>query len=549
MQIKDLTMSFGTQKLFDNINLYIPDNEKVGIVGVNGAGKSTFLKIIMKQVEPDFGGIFLKNNTRVGYLPQIINDEVPNFDITVLDFLLDGRPIKKLEKKLQIIYNQMATSSGDELNKLYNEMEKINQKLEYWESYSAESELLKIISGMNISAELLSIKLSALSGGQKSKVAFAKLLYSKPEFILLDEPTNHLDKETKDYVINFIKNYKGGVFIISHDTDFLNEIVTKILFLDKRKKTFELFDGNYECFKTLNIEYENALQREIEKQDKEEEKLRTIINKYTNVSGKRKKLAKDREKKLEKLLKDKIVLVPKVKEAKIEMPMKRESTNIPLVVKDLCFKYNKSSNNNIINNLSFSLSKGEKFLVIGKNGIGKSTLLKLIVGELKADDGTINFDTKTDIGYYAQEHELLNTEESILENFYSFNISNKMLRNILGRFLFYGDDVYKKVSVLSPGERSRVALAKLSLEGANLLILDEPTNHLDPETQKIIANTFKAFKGTMLVVSHNPEFVDNLGIERVLILPEGKIDYYDRNLVQHYHDLNTNHNVIKKIRR
>lgn len=545
MQIKNLTMSFGTQELFNNINLHISDEEKVGIVGVNGAGKSTFLKIIMGQIEPDYGKIVLKNGSRVGYLPQVLDDEVPTSDITVFDFLLNGRPIDELNEKLQMVYEKIATADESELNKLYKEMEKLNQKLEYWESYSAESTLLKIIDGMNISDKLLEQKLSTLSGGQKSKVAFAKLLYSKPEFILLDEPTNHLDKETKEYVINFIKSYKGGVFVISHDTDFLNEITTKILFLDKRLKTFELFDGNYDHFKKLNAEHEIAIQKEAEKQNKEEVKLRTLINKYANVSGKRKKLAQDREKKLKKLLKDKIDLGPEIKQAKIEMPMKRESTNTPLTVKNLCFRYNKNSKNNIIDNLSFSLSKGEKFLIVGENGVGKSTLLKLIIGQLEADKGEIILGTRTDLGYYAQEHELLDNEKDILENFHNSDISTKALRNVLGRFLFYGDDVYKKVSVLSPGERSRVALAKLSLEGANLLILDEPTNHLDPETQAIIADTFKTFKGTMLVVSHNPEFVDNLGIERTLILPDGKIDYYDRNIVEHYHDLNTKDDVKK----
>ena len=538
MQIKNLSMSFGMQKIFNEVNMYIGDNEKVGIVGVNGSGKSTFLKIIMGLIEPDFGKIILKNGSRVGYLPQIIEDEIPNSNITVLDFLLLGRPIDKLNNELQDIYEKISIADNKELEKLYKKLDKVNQKLEYWESYNAESTLLKIIDGMQIDDKLLEQKLSTLSGGQKSKVAFAKLLYSKPEFILLDEPTNHLDKETKEYVTTFIKNYKGGVFVISHDTDFLNEITTKILFLDKRLKTFELFDGNYDNFKKLNLEHEKAIQRQAEKESKEEEKLRTLINKYANVSGKRKKLAQDREKKLDKLLKDKIDLGPELKQAKIDMKMNRESTNIPLKVQNLSFKYNKEAKKSIIDNLTFDLTKGEKFLIVGENGVGKSTLLKLIIGQLIPDSGEIVLGERTDLGYYAQEHELLDNEKTILDNFKNSDISLKALRNVLGRFLFYGDDVYKKVSVLSPGERSRVALAKLSLKGANLLVLDEPTNHLDPETQMIIADTFKTFPGTMLVVSHNPDFVDNLGIERTLILPSGKIDYYNRKIVEHYQQTN-----------
>ncbi len=537
MQLKNLSMSYGIQDLFNDVNLNIPDNEKVGIVGVNGAGKSTFLKIVMGNLEPTSGKIIIKNNARIGYLPQVITDEVPNTDISVFDYLLTGRPIAKLNNQLDLIYQRLASCKKED--KLYKEMEKIIEKLEYWEAYKAESTLLKIIAGMKISDKLLDQPLNSLSGGEKSKVAFAKLLYEKPEFILLDEPTNHLDKETKDYVTNYIKNYKGGVFVISHDTDFLNQIATKILYINKRLKTFELFDGNYTNFKKLSEERKLILEKEATKQNKEEQKLKEIINKYKNVSGKRKKMAQDREKKLAKLLDEKIDIGPKVKNVKIDVKMNRESTNNPLIIKDLCFKYNKNSNKNIINHLSFSISKGEKFLIVGENGVGKSTLLKLIVGKLEADNGKIIFGTKTDLAYYAQEHELLDNDTDILGNFKNINISSKELRNVLGRFLFYGDDVYKKVSVLSPGERSRVALAKLSLQGANLLLLDEPTNHLDPETQTIIASTFKTFKGTMLVVSHNPEFVNNLGIERMLILPQGKITYYDSDLVKYYHNLNT----------
>ena len=538
MQIKNLSMSFGNQEILNDVDLYISDNEKVGIVGVNGAGKSTFLKIIMGLIEPDSGKIVMKNGARVGYLPQIIDDEIPSSDVTVFDFLLAGRPIEKLKEKLQKVYEKIAIADQNELNNLYKEMEKINRKLEYWDVYSAEKHLLKIIDGMKFDDKLLSQPLNTLSGGQKSKVAFAKLLYSKPEFILLDEPTNHLDNETKEYVTNFIKNYRGGVFVISHDTQFLDAITTKILFLDKRLKTFKLFDGNYTQFVKLNTEYEKAIQKEIEKQAKEE-RLRNLINKYANVSGKRKRLAQDREKKLDKLLKEKIDNTPALKRANVQMPMNRESTNNPLTINNLSFKYDKNSSKNIINDLSFSLLKGEKFLIVGENGIGKSTLLKLIIGQLEPDEGKIVLGARTDLGYYAQEHELLDNEKSILDNFKEIDISSKALRNVLASFLFFGDDVYKKVEVLSPGERSRVALAKLSLQGANLLVLDEPTNHLDPETQVIIAETFKTFKGTMLVVSHNPEFVDNLGIERTLILPSGRIDYYNRDIVEHFYNVNT----------
>lgn len=542
MQIKNLTMSFGNQELFNNININIDDYEKVGIVGLNGAGKSTFLKIVYGQIAPDKGKVIIKNNLRVAYLPQVIKDEIPEENITVFDFLLLGRPIDRLNKELEKLYVEISSAEESKLNDLYKKINIINQELEYWESYSAENTLLKIIDGMNIDDNLLEKPLNTLSGGQKSKIAFARLLYSKPEIILLDEPTNHLDIDTKEYIINYIKNYKGGVYVISHDIEFLNEVTTKTLFLDKRLKTFELFNGNYDKFKKVIDHHELEIERKIEKQQEEEIKLRKIIEKYTNSSGNRKKMAQDREKKLEKLLKDKITSPVKSKELNLKININRESTKYPLTVDKLSFKYDKSSKRYILHNLSFSLSKGEKFLIVGVNGVGKSTLLKLIMNRLTPDTGKIIIGDKTDLGYYAQEHELLDNNKSIIDNFNDIDISTKELRNVLGRFLFYEDDVYKKVSILSPGERSRLSLAKLSLTGANLLVLDEPTNHLDPETQKIIANTFKTFKGTMLVVSHNPEFVDNLGIERVLILPTGQIDYYKRDIIEHYKMINTKDN-------
>ena len=247
-------------------------------------------------------------------------------------------------------------------------------------------------------------------------------------------------------------------------------------------------------------------------------------------------MAQDREKKLEKLLKNKITILDESKKANVNIEINRNSTMIPLRVNNLTFKYENSSKM-IIDDLSFELLRGEKFLIVGRNGIGKSTLLKLIVGILKPISGSVSIAEKTDIGYYAQEHEILDLNKNILDNFRNINISERNLRAHLGNFLFTNDDVYKMVSVLSPGERSRVALAKLALLGANFLILDEPTNHLDPETQKIIADVFKKYTGTMLVVSHNLEFVSNLGISRLLNLETGEISYYNEDIVKYYYEL------------
>ena len=537
MQFKNLTMSFGTQTIFENVNLSIPDNVKIGVVGVNGAGKTTLFKLLMGLEFADTGEIITKNGYRIDWLPQVISDDVDNMNIEVLEYLMQARPIKKLNIELQTLYESLANTNSNQ-NEIFNKIEKVQKQLDYWDSYNAENTLFKIIDGVKLSDDILLKKLNELSGGQKSKVAFVKLLYSNPEIILLDEPTNHLDEESKKYIINYLKNYKGTVLIISHDVDFLDQVTTKTLFLDKRTKSFSLYDGNYSYFKRVQKERDENLLRQAQIQQQEEEKLRKIINKYSSASGNRKRMAQDREKKLEKLLSNKIEVLSPNKRIKFNLDIDRESSTIPLKIENLCFRYDKESSQNIINSLNFELHRGEKFLIVGENGAGKSTLLKLIAGLLTADKGEIKLGNKTDLGYYAQELELLDNAKTILENFRDVSYSQKQLRNILARFLFVGNDVYKSVGILSPGEKSRVALAKLSMSGANLLLLDEPTNHLDPETQYLIAEVFKDYQGTMIVVSHNPDFVDNLGIERTLILPTGEISYYNRETVERYKVLN-----------
>ena len=544
MNIKNLSMSFGLQEIFDDVTITIKDKEKVGIIGMNGAGKSTFFKLIMGELEPDNGRIILKPGVRIGFLPQVISDEIPSMEISVFDYLLEGRPIKKLENELAKAYNQASIETDEQKIKyIMKQIGKLQEKLEYYEVYNAENILLKIVTGMNIDSELLDMKLCNLSGGQKSKIAFARLLYSNPEILLLDEPTNHLDIDSKDYIINYLKNYNGTILVISHDIDFLDQVTTQTLYVDKGTHKMELFPGNYEKYMKIRNERLKTQERIYDKQTKEEEKLKRIIAKYIGGNEKKAKIAKDRQKKLARLEENKVVLEKKQKTTRFKIKINHPSGVVPLKVDNLKFGY--KEDHILIDNLTFDLGRGEKFLIVGENGVGKSTLLKLIVGQLTPLLGSITINDKTEIGYYAQEHELLDNEKIILENFSEFNLSTKDLRAFLGNFLFTGDDVYKKVSYLSPGERSRVALAKLALTGANFLILDEPTNHLDPETQKIIAETFKDYEGTMLVVSHNPEFVDNLGIERMLMLPSGDIRYYDKKTVLYYQELN-NQSKYKK---
>lgn len=536
MKGSNLNLSFSLEKIYEDANFMINDYDKVGVVGVNGAGKTTLFKVILKEQELDSGKIQIVNK-RIGYLPQeiVIEDE----SITVLDYISLGRPIKKLEQELSKLYEKVAILTGKEQDKILKDISKVQAKLEYYDYYQAENIMLKIIEDMSIDIDLLDMKLKDLSGGQKSKVAFARVLYSNPEILLLDEPTNHLDVETKSYVINYLKNYKGMVLIISHDVDFLNSIVNKIMYINKSNHSISMYEGNYDVY-LKRLEQEKILkEKRILEEEKEIKELQDFVLKAKQASATNhnlKRMGKDREHKLAVKLANLEERDKKYSKLKLNIKPDREGSKIPIKVNNITFSY--EGKDNLYNNLSFNITNKERFLIVGENGVGKSTLLKLIIGKLKPKEGTIWYGSKTDIAYYAQELELLDLNKTVLENVDKKDYSERELRTILGSFMFYGDDVFKKASVLSPGEKARVSLCKILLEKANLLILDEPTNHLDPETQKIIGENFKNYEGTIIVVSHNPSFVDQIGINRMLILPKGKITNYDIDKLKYYYELN-----------
>ncbi|MFW5554666.1 MAG: ribosomal protection-like ABC-F family protein [Roseburia inulinivorans] len=537
MKGSKMNLAFGLETIYEDAEFLLNERDKVGIVGVNGAGKTTLFRILLRELELDSGSISV-GNARIGYLPQeiVLEDEKQ----TVWEYLQDGRPIRRINAELEEIYKKLETADVNEQEPLLEHMGKLQERLEYFDCYEAEEILLDLIDRMQIDLDLLERPMSELSGGQKSKMAFAQVLYSKPEILLLDEPTNHLDASTKDFVTSYLKNYRGSVLIISHDIEFLNQIINKIMFINKVTHKISVYEGDYYTYKKKYAEEQRLREMSIVQQEKEIKELSEFVQRAKQASQTNhaiKRMGQERALRLEKKKRELQTRDRVYKRVKMDIRPKREGALMPLEVENISFHY--PGQPQLYKDLSFRINGKERFLVVGENGVGKSTLLKLIMGILIPEQGRVRYNPKTDVAYYAQELEQLDLDRTVLQNVETDGYSEWQLRSVLGNFLFYEEDVNKKVAVLSPGEKARIALCKVLLQKANLLILDEPTNHLDPETQAIIGGNFNLFEGTIIVVSHNPSFVEQIGISRMLILPSGRIENYSRELLEYYYELNT----------
>lgn len=550
MKASHLNLAYGTKIIYDDCSFNLENGDKVGIVGVNGAGKTTLFRIILGEQKLDDGEIELPS-LRLGYLPQEITVPPEHEDITVWEYVAAGRPVDDLQEKLNSEYEKLAKYPDSAA--ILDRITKLQDLIDTYDVANFDYELLKILDKMQLSS-LVDHKMRELSGGQKSKVAFARVLFENASLLLLDEPTNHLDVETKQFVANFLRNYNGTVLVISHDIDFLNTVTNKTLFVNKSTHKMKIYRGNYSEFRRQYAEEKAAEDARITEQEREIKRLSEFVARAR--AAKRSNTAligmgHQREKVLAKKLAELGEREQEYARVAMTITPSKPSGKVPLEVQNLSFAYPDSPV--LYEKLSFSLTRGEKFLIVGENGVGKSTLLKLIVGELTSAEGSVLLGQNTTIAYYAQELEILDERRTILENVQSYDFTDTELRSALSNFLFYGDDVYKKVSVLSPGEKARVALCKILLQRTNLIILDEPTNHFDPETQKLIGENLKDYTGTIIMVSHNPSFVEQVGITRMLIIPshsansEDKtktpalavIKNYSRDLLEYYYYLNS----------
>ena len=527
LSVSNIHKSFNEVPVLRNVSFHIEDNEKAAIVGINGAGKTTLLRIIMGELSADEGLVTFAKDKTVGYLSQ--HEAVSGENTIYQELLSVKQEILDMEQQMHTIELQMKTASGGLLDKLMNSYASLTHAYESANGYAYKSELVGVLKGLGFSEDEFNKSVSTLSGGQKTRVALGKLLLLKPNLIILDEPTNHLDLQSIAWLETYLLNYKGAVIIVSHDRYFLDRISNKVIELDNTAAT--VFSGNYSSYaagkERLRAAAYNAYmkqQQEIKHQEAVIEKLRSF-NREKSI-----KRAESREKMLQK-----IEVLEKPAQVRADMHLtlepKFQSGNDVLQVDGLSKSFGQLF---LFDHLSFELKKGEHVAIIGDNGTGKTTILKIINELLAPDCGTVRLGANVAVGYYDQEHHVLHPEKTLFQEISDDypNLNTTQIRNTLAAFLFTGEDVFKTISTLSGGERGRLSLAKLMLSEANFLILDEPTNHLDIMSKEILEDALSAYTGTVLYVSHDRYFI-NRTAHRILDLNRrtltnylGNYDYY-----------------------
>ena len=524
---QNISKSFGTDEIIKNASFHIEENEKAAIVGINGAGKSTLLKIIMQEIDADEGTVTVAKGKTIGYLAQ---HQEQDSDKTIYEEVLSVKqPVIEMEKRLRAMEDAMNGCDADEMEKLLADYNKLNHEFELQEGYAYKSEVTGVLKGLGFGEEDFDKKMSELSGGQKTRVALGRLLVTKPDIILLDEPTNHLDMNSIAWLETYLMNYKGAVIIVSHDRYFLDRVVTKVIEVFQHRVS--VFLGNYSDYAVKKKSAREALLRQYYNQQREIKHQEEVITKLKSFNREKSiKRAESREKML-----DKMERLEKPVEDNTDIHSTLEpnivSGNDVMKVEGLAKQFD---GNYLFSGIDFEIKRGERVALIGNNGSGKTTMLKIINGLIAPDGGEVRLGTNVHIGYYDQEHHVLHMEKTLVEEIsddYPY-LNNTQIRNVLAAFLFTGDDVFKRIGDLSGGERGRVSLAKLMLSEANFLILDEPTNHLDITSKEILESALNQYTGTVFFVSHDRYFI-NQTATRILDLTGktvinyiGNYDYY-----------------------
>ncbi|KGG81236.1 thiamine ABC transporter substrate-binding protein [Caloranaerobacter azorensis H53214] len=531
LSCSNLSKSYSIYKILDNISFTINDGEKIGLVGLNGTGKSTLFKILAGKLSKDSGEIYIAKDHKIGFLEQ--NTQIESNNTVFEETLKVFRHLIDMEKKLRNLEEEISiegkNGSSAKLQNLMNLYSKLIEEFNDKNGYGYKSEIKGVLKGLGFTEEEFNKPINKLSGGQKARISLAKLLLEKPNILLLDEPTNHLDIEAIDWLEKFIKDYRGTVIVISHDRYFLDSVTNRIFLIEN--STLKSYNGNYSTFMKKRKKELELLQKKYEEQQKEIKRQEEIIKKFMSYGGKRYiRQAQSRQKMLDKMKKiDKPV--QDHKKAKIIFEPKVKSGYEVLKVRDLSMNFDDF---NLFKDLCFSIYRGEKVGLIGPNGIGKTTLFKIILNKITPTSGEITLGHHVNIGYYDQEQSNLNPEKTIVDEIWDENpnLDHYQIRSVLAKFLFHGDNIFKEISTLSGGEKSRLALLKLMLSKANFLLMDEPTNHLDIDSKEVLEDALKDYEGTLLVISHDRYFLNKV-TDKILELNSngikeylGNYDYY-----------------------
>ena len=527
LSCQGISKSFGEKVILNDASFHIEEREKAALIGNNGAGKTTLLRIIMNEISADSGQVVLMKDKKIGYLAQY--QDVSGHRTVYEELLTTKQYIIDMEDRMRAIEVQMKNASGEELDRLMNTYTRLTHEFELENGYAYKSELMGVLKGLGFTDEDFAKQVETLSGGQKTRVALGKLLISKPDILLLDEPTNHLDMESISWLETYLLNYPGAVFIVSHDRYFLDKVVTKVIEIDAAQ--VRMYSGNYSAYAEKKAQLRDAQYKAYLNQQRDIKHQEAVIVKLKSFNREKSiRRAESREKML-----GKIQRIEKPTEVQSQMRLSLEprvvSGNDVLTVEELSKSFPEQT---LFTDISFQIKRGERVALIGNNGTGKTTMLKILNDLIPADSGTFSLGSKVQIGYYDQEHHVLHAEKTIFEEISDTypTLTETEIRNMLAAFLFTGDDVFKVISSLSGGERGRVSLAKLMLSEANFLILDEPTNHLDIASKEILEEALNSYTGTVFYVSHDRYFI-NQTATRILELTNqavvnyiGDYDYY-----------------------
>ena len=527
LSCQGICKSFGEKVILNDASFHIEEREKAALIGNNGAGKTTLLRIIMEEISADSGQVVLMKDKKIGYLAQY--QEIKGHRTIYEELLSTKQYIIDMEDRMRAAEIQMKHASGEELERLMNSYTRLTHEFELENGYAYKSELMGVLRGLGFTEEDFNKQIETLSGGQKTRVALGKLLISKPDILLLDEPTNHLDMESISWLETYLLNYPGAVFIVSHDRYFLDKVVTKVIEIDAGQ--VRMYSGNYSAYAEKKAQLRDAQYKAYLNQQREIKHQEAVIVKLKSFNREKSiRRAESREKML-----GKIQRIEKPTEVQSQMRLSLEprviSGNDVLTVEELSKSFPEQT---LFTDISFQIKRGERVALIGNNGTGKTTMLKILNDLIPADSGTFTLGSKVQIGYYDQEHHVLHPEKTIFEEISDAypTLTETEIRNMLAAFLFTNDDVFKLISSLSGGERGRVSLAKLMLSEANFLILDEPTNHLDIASKEILEEALNSYTGTVLYVSHDRYFI-NQTATRILELTNqavvnyiGDYDYY-----------------------